>query len=436
MISTRKLRALACAAGVAAALAASLATSLPAATADDRAGIASNPTLGVPAAWPEPDPEASLDERRAWCRNEITRRNVKLDLLGAEIAESRSLSAFRRNQLDTLVATTRSGLASIDASLVTATTPTRVTELCTSIETKHLVFSLRTPQVQNAIGAAEVITRARTLLADHADLSPQIDAAELIGNPYVARMRELNAEVELLANRSDATVDGLSNALLRITPAQWLADRDILDPYQERNRAARADQVVAKADIEEIRRLLQWRPTVAAGPVGGTWSSGVRYRSFDNTGAPEVYVGVGDLSNRGNRVEGDLRFTVPSTNRFTLAFDPASASTSTGIDLGADGSVDATLATTLAPACAVVDRFEIRVGAKHKNTTVNLRNVTINGMPVGDFAGTPTEVVSWSVTGMALHGAFTVTADLQLAGKFAGGDEHNLVEVRAGCAPA
>jgi hypothetical protein len=37
---------------------------------------------------------------------------------------------------------------------------------------------------------------------------------------------------------------------------------------------------------------------------------------------------------------------------------------------------------------------------------------------------------------MALHGAFTVTADLQLAGKFAGGDEHNLVEVRAGCAPA
>ncbi|MFN8222608.1 MAG: hypothetical protein U0R50_05080 [Gaiellales bacterium] len=229
--------------------------------------LAGNATLGIPSALPEPAEDASIDDWRAWCRFEAERRRGKVESLFGEVSASLSLSAAHRSGLDAMLTSTRDGIEAIDASLAAESDLAALKQTCVRIETEHLVFSLRTPQVQNVIGADAVVTRSRQVESESTTLAPQIDAAELIGNPYVARMRELNAEVTALALGARGTVAGVANALLALTPPDWLAQRDVLVPYQERNRSARTDLEKAKADIEEIKRLLQWRPPDATPPV-------------------------------------------------------------------------------------------------------------------------------------------------------------------------
>ena len=228
--------------------------------------LAGNATLGIPSAQPEPAADASIDEWRAWCRFEADRRRGKVDSLFGEVSASLSLSTAHRTALNDMLTATRSGLEALDASLAVEPDLVKLEQTCQHLETDHLVFSLRTPQVQNVIGADTVVTRSRTVEADSNALTPQIDAAELIGNPNVARMRELNAADLVLAPGARTRVAGVSNALIAITPAIWLAQRDILTPYQEKNRLARADLDTAKANIEEIKRLLLWTPPVVTPP--------------------------------------------------------------------------------------------------------------------------------------------------------------------------
>jgi len=229
--------------------------------------LAGNATLGIPAAQPEPDPDATIDDWRAWCRFEADRRRGKVESLSTEVAASLSLSTAHRDGLNTMLTATRDGLEALDAALATETDLDALKRTCVELETQHLVFSLRTPQVQNVIGADAVVTRSRTVESDSNALAPQIGAAELIGNPNVARMRELNATDLVLAPGARARVAGVSNALLALTPADWLAQRDILVPYQEKNRQSRAELETAKANIEEIKRLLLWTPPDTTPPV-------------------------------------------------------------------------------------------------------------------------------------------------------------------------
>jgi hypothetical protein len=224
-------------------------------------------SVGVPASLPTPAADAPIDDHRTWCRFEAELRIVKLGLLDAEVAASLSLSAAHRTSLNDLLAATRSGIGAIDASLAGETDLGALLSQCQRLETEHLVFSLRTPQVQNVIGADTVVTRSRSVKTESGTLAPLIDAAEVVGNPHVTRMRELSAAVVPLADGARAGVTGVSNALVAVTPADWLANRDILTPFQDKNRVARADLETAKAHIAEIRRLLLWVPPDATPPV-------------------------------------------------------------------------------------------------------------------------------------------------------------------------
>lgn len=148
----------------------------------------------------------------------------------------------------------------LDAAMIAEMDRASLDKLCQELESKHLVFSLRTPQVHNVEGADTVVILSRSLKVVSDDLDALIDAAEGIGNPNVARMRELNGDVVTLTANAGARVDGVSDALLRLVPADWLANRQVLVPFQEKNRLSRADLGKAREHIAEIRRLLDWTP--------------------------------------------------------------------------------------------------------------------------------------------------------------------------------
>ena len=125
--------------------------------------LAGNATLGIPAAQPEPGPEATIDDWRAWCRFEADRRRGKVESLFGEVSASLSLSTAHRTGLNAMLTSTRDGLEALDASLATETDLGALKSTCVRLETEHLVFSLRTPQVQNVIGADTVVAIGRRL---------------------------------------------------------------------------------------------------------------------------------------------------------------------------------------------------------------------------------------------------------------------------------
>ena len=210
----------------------------------------------VPASSPEPPAPASLEEKRAWCRFEVDRRLLQLDHLDGEVTGSRSLSGGHRAKLSAALAGTRQAVVALDEALASETDRVKLNQLCRELESEQLIFSLRTPQVRNIVGADTVLTLSRSLRVISDELGPLIDAAETNGKPNVSRMRELNDAVVVLTSDAAARVDGVSDALLRLTPPDWRANRQVLAPFQDRNRLSRVDLGAARAHIAEIRRLL------------------------------------------------------------------------------------------------------------------------------------------------------------------------------------
>ncbi len=244
-------------AGVGVALLLTAGFAAPAAQAQDTPKL---PTKGVPAAQPKPGSDASIDEKRAWCRFEIERRLIKIDLLNAQLATSKSVTPSNRHRLDAMLRASQTAMIELDAALQSIGDPVAIDQTCKKVETQHLVFSLRTPQLQNVVTADGVVRVAGILGQVAADLGPSVDAAAAKGNPHTARMRELLADGEALSAGAATRVNGLADAMMVLTPADWRANRDVIVPYQQRNRASRADLVKARADITEVIELLKWQP--------------------------------------------------------------------------------------------------------------------------------------------------------------------------------
>lgn len=406
------------------------------------AAIAGNATLGIPSALPEPAADAPLDEWRAWCRFETDRRRGKVESLFGEVSASLSLSAAHRTALNAMLTSTRDGIEAIDAALSSESDLEALKRTCVRIETEHLVFSLRTPQVQNVIGADAVVTRSRSLESEIDTLAPQIDGAEALGSPHVVRMRELSAEVLALAPGARNGVSGVSNALIALTPADWLANREILVPYQERNRVARADLDKAKADVEEIKRLLLWRPPdttppvivpTVTGPLGlNEWHTGettVSWSVSDAQSAVTATTGCDPVTGGGDTPgeavtcsatsEGGTSSVTVTVKRdgtaptVAYASHPASYTVDKVVKLDCSAS-DAT--SGLAAPCQGVNApaYEFAVGANTVSTTVGDRaGNTASATTTFTVAVTPSSLCNLTrqfVEGTARYRALSKTA--------------------------
>jgi hypothetical protein len=156
--------------------------------------------------------------------------------------------------------------------------------------------------------------------------------------------------------------------------------------------------------------------------------AGSRFRSFGNTGAGEVYLGVGDLGVGANRVEKQVAWAKPGSYDVTFTYDPGTQTLVTSSSFGS-------LTYNLPGPLDYMDSFEVIVADRDTGCTVNFTNVIVNGVSLGDFVGNDAFAAykfSTSDLGVDLNGGFTFTGTIYIDGPFGTSQELSRVEILCG----
>ena len=174
-------------------------------------------------------------------------------------------------------------------------------------------------------------------------------------------------------------------------------------------------------------------PGVVLGAADMTAAAGARFRSFNNTGGEEVYVGLHDLGVGANRSAQNLSWNKPGTHQLTIAYDATTQLLSTTV--GENTPISRSLAGA---ACSVWDTAQVAVLNRDSGTTVNLNNVMLGSFALGSFNGgvggdSVDDVQNWTITGFDFTQNFTMTAELELDGVFGNSQELSRVEFLMGC---
>lgn len=149
--------------------------------------------------------------------------------------------------------------------------------------------------------------------------------------------------------------------------------------------------------------VVQAAPVVEPGADGSAALKGsVRYRHFvSNAADQEVYIGVGDLGQAANRNAAQYVFA----NQTPIVFEYDATAGTISTTLGGTTTVSY-VTGNVGPA----NYLQIAVTQRTAGATVDFNNVVLDGMPLGNFAGTSTS----KVTGIDLSGGFTLTGTLVL----------------------
>lgn len=180
------------------------------------------------------------------------------------------------------------------------------------------------------------------------------------------------------------------------------------------------------------------------GASGATKMMGVRFRSFNNTGAGEIYLGRGDLGVGANRVEQQYNWVKPSTNAFTFSYDPGTD------DITATLGSNSPLVfndVSQGAACPIEDVNVLEIGVLNRNngTTVNLNNLTLTDAAgstnLGSFDGGvggdgSDDVQFWTGRFFDFSQAFTFSGEVEVDGTFSNSQELSRVDIQVMCEDA
>ena len=79
-----------------------------------------------------------------------------------------------------------------------------------------------------------------------------------------------------------------------------------------------------------------------------------------------------------------------------------------------------------------LDYLQVTVAARDSGTTVALKDVMLEGFPLGEFSATGV-MSDWSVTGFDFSKGFTVSGNLALTGSFSTNQENDKAQLSIGC---
>ena len=151
-----------------------------------------------------------------------------------------------------------------------------------------------------------------------------------------------------------------------------------------------------------------------------------RYTSFKNTNSNEHFLGKGDLSVEENRVEGAFEWLNPGEHSIRIVYDPLEHTITSQID--SNGS-ELTYDLETFPINRL-NTIQIDVAERSNKVTVNLKDLTIDGILVGDFEGDGWK--SYSLTGMNFDDGIVLTATLEVSGNFSSTHDKDLVDITFG----
>jgi hypothetical protein len=201
---------------------------------------------------------AAVETVRALGDCEIARRMTTLDALAGKISASKVLTSSDASVLQSEVASTKTGLTSLKATIDAETNLTALKADVARIATEYRVYLLVSPQA-NLVSAADGIAAAQTKFADvNTKLAARIAAAKTAGKDITAAQSALDA-----MNKSAANAVGLAQPLpaklLPLTPAQYNGGtaRPIITSARTTLGQARDQLKVAVADAKACRDALK-----------------------------------------------------------------------------------------------------------------------------------------------------------------------------------
>ena len=163
---------------------------------------------------------ATVETARAFGDCEISRRFAALEALSAKVSASKVLSTADAAALQSEIASTRTGLTSLKASIDSETSLPALKVDIAKIAADYRVYLLVAPQV-NLVSAADGVLAAQTRFADvNTKLAARIAAAKAAGKNTAAAQTALNAMNTAVAN-AVGLAQPLPAKLLPLTPAQY-----------------------------------------------------------------------------------------------------------------------------------------------------------------------------------------------------------------------
>jgi len=164
----------------------------------------------------------TVEALRAFGDCEIHRRFTTLDALAARVSGSKVLTSSDAAALSGEIATTKSGLTALKATIDAETSVPALKTDVALIATRFRVYLLVAPQVHLVSGADGVLALQGSFAKVNTNLAARIAAAKAGGRDTTAAQADLDA-MNAALTKAVGLATPLSAALLPLTPAQYNA---------------------------------------------------------------------------------------------------------------------------------------------------------------------------------------------------------------------
>ncbi|MDQ1568234.1 MAG: hypothetical protein QOF96_3114, partial [Actinomycetota bacterium] len=196
-----------------------------------------------------------LETLRAKCLAAIDVRLPALAAARADAVGSQHVTDDHQAALTTNIDETTARLRTLADEIKAATDLVTLRDHCRSIFEDNRVFALVLPRTRLVVGADTATDAGATLHDVAGKLADAIAKEEAAGRDTSQAKADLDAMKAQIASATAAagTVPG---AVLGLTPADWNANHDVLQPARQSLRVARADLKVARDLAVKIRHEL------------------------------------------------------------------------------------------------------------------------------------------------------------------------------------
>jgi hypothetical protein len=225
-----------------------------AAWAGPRRPVSSTPTATSPT--PTDSSRPDREGLRAKCLAAIDIRLPALDAARADVAGNQHLTDDHRAALTTDIDDTAARLHTLADEIRADSDLAALRDHCRSIFEDNRVFALVLPRTRLMVGADTAGDAGAKLRDVAGKLADAIAKEEAAGRDMSHAKADLDAMKAQIAS-AVAAAGTVPDAVLGLTPADWNANHDVLQPARQSLRVARADLKVARDLAVKIRHELE-----------------------------------------------------------------------------------------------------------------------------------------------------------------------------------
>jgi hypothetical protein len=166
------------------------------------------------------------------CHVAIDNRHTALATLGQQVNAAPTLSVAHHGTIAATISASNAGLDGLKPAIDAAADRAALAAACHPITVDYRVYALVVPQSEMAIGFDAGAAAAVTFNAYESGADAVIAAEKAAGKDTSApeaTLASLRAESASIAT----AIDGKADGVLTVKPADWNANRAVLEPYRE-----------------------------------------------------------------------------------------------------------------------------------------------------------------------------------------------------------